>query len=113
LSIDGEPEVQSTNQKYQDETLNETNAAVPTDSANDVRIKSNCSSESSTELKPSRTSTSNSGRILERVSKFGKGSTRIFHIYIYILLGFENILFFVIIPFFKIKIISEKGRNRF
>jgi hypothetical protein len=28
---------------------------------------------------------------------------------IYILLGFEDILFFVIIPFLKLKLISEKG----
>jgi hypothetical protein len=32
---------------------------------------------------------------------------------IYILLGFEDILSFVIIQFLKLKVISEKGSNRF
>jgi hypothetical protein len=41
--IDGEPEVGSTNQKYRDEALDETNATVLSDSANDAQIESNCS----------------------------------------------------------------------
>jgi hypothetical protein len=40
------------------------------------------------------------------VPKFEKGSKRGFQSYI--LLGFEDILFFVIIPFLKLKVISEK-----
>jgi hypothetical protein len=40
-----------------DEALDETNAAVPSDSADDARIGSNCSAE----LEPLRTSASNSG----------------------------------------------------
>jgi hypothetical protein len=45
----------STNQKHRDEALDETNAAVPSDSANDTWIKSNCSLELSPELEPSQT----------------------------------------------------------
>jgi hypothetical protein len=45
----------------------------------------------------------------EMVSRFGKGSTRGFQPYIYILLGCEDILFFVIIPFLKLKLIPEKS----
>jgi hypothetical protein len=52
-SIDDEPYVRSTNQKHQDEALDETYAAVLLDSANDTRIKSNCSPELSLELEPS------------------------------------------------------------
>jgi hypothetical protein len=50
------------NQKNRDEALDETNALVPFDSADDVRIRSNCSPELSLELEPLRTSASNSGR---------------------------------------------------
>jgi hypothetical protein len=41
------------------------------------------------------------------VSIFGKGSTREFQPYIF--LGFEDLLFFVIILFLKLKIIFRKG----
>jgi hypothetical protein len=41
------------------------------------------------------------------VSNFEKGSTRGFQPYL--LLRFEDILFFVIILFLKLKVISEKG----
>jgi hypothetical protein len=54
--IHGDPEVGSTNWKHRDEALDETNAAVPSDSADDARIKSNCSPE----LKHLRTSASDS-----------------------------------------------------
>jgi hypothetical protein len=37
--------VQSTNRTRPDEALDETNAAVPSDSADDERIESNCSPE--------------------------------------------------------------------
>jgi hypothetical protein len=43
------------------------------------------------------------------VLNFEKGSMRGFQPYIYILLGFGDILFFVIILFLKLKLISEKG----
>jgi hypothetical protein len=49
------------NQKQWDEALDEPNAAVPSDSADDARIGSNCSPKLSSELEPLRTSTSNSG----------------------------------------------------
>jgi hypothetical protein len=56
-SIDDGPEVGSTNQKHRDEALDETHAAVPSDSANDAWIESNCSPE----LESSRSSVSDSG----------------------------------------------------
>jgi hypothetical protein len=56
-SIDGDSEVRSINQMHCDEALDETNAAVPSDSADDVWIGSNCSPE----LEPLRTSATNSG----------------------------------------------------
>jgi hypothetical protein len=43
-SIDGDSEVRSTNRTHPDEALDETNVAVPSDSADDARIGSNCSS---------------------------------------------------------------------
>jgi hypothetical protein len=49
--------VQSTNRTRCDEALDETNAAVPSDLADDARIGSNCSPE----LEPPRTSASNTG----------------------------------------------------
>jgi hypothetical protein len=61
-SIDGDLEVRSTNWTHRAEALDEMNAVVPSDFANDARIASNCSSESSPELEPLRTSASNSGR---------------------------------------------------
>jgi hypothetical protein len=45
LSIDGEPEIGSTNRKHQDGALNKTKTAVLSDFANDARIESNCSSK--------------------------------------------------------------------
>jgi hypothetical protein len=53
--------VQSTNRTRPDEALDETNAAVPSDSADDARIGSNCSPDLSPELEPPRTSASNTG----------------------------------------------------
>jgi hypothetical protein len=44
-SIDGDSEVRSTNRMHCDEALDETNAVVPSDSADDARIESNCSPE--------------------------------------------------------------------
>jgi hypothetical protein len=51
-SIDGDSEVRSTNQTCPDEALDETNAAVSSDSADNARIESNCSPELSSELEP-------------------------------------------------------------
>jgi hypothetical protein len=53
--------VQSTNRTRPDEALDEMNAAVHSDSADDARIGSNCSPELSSELEPLRTSASNTG----------------------------------------------------
>jgi hypothetical protein len=61
LPIDGDSEVRSMNRTHCDEALDETNATVSLDSADDARIGSNCSSELSPELEPLRTSASNSG----------------------------------------------------
>jgi hypothetical protein len=55
--IAGDLGIQSTNRMRCDEALDETNAAVPSDSADDARIGSNCSPE----LEPPRTSSSNTG----------------------------------------------------
>jgi hypothetical protein len=104
-SIGGEVVVGSTNQKHRNESLDETNASVLLDFTNNTRIESNCSPELSPVLEPSRTSVSNSENC---GSNFGKqfqdlerarqeGSC---HIYIP---RFEDILFFVIIPFLKLK----------
>jgi hypothetical protein len=86
--IDGESEVGSTNRKHRDEALDETNATVLSDFANDARIESNCSSELSSKLEPPRTSSSNSenyeSKLGETILRFGKGTTRRFHPYIYI-----------------------------
>jgi hypothetical protein len=68
--IEDEPSVGSTKRRHLDKALDETNAAVPSDSADDARIESNCSSELSSELEPSRTSASNYGSFR---SKLGKG----------------------------------------
>ncbi|PWZ28452.1 hypothetical protein Zm00014a_028481 [Zea mays] len=53
--------IQSMNRTRCDEAFDETNAAVPSDSADDARIGSNCSPELSPELEPPRTSASNTG----------------------------------------------------
>jgi hypothetical protein len=60
-SIAGDSGIQSMNQMRCDEALDETNAAVPSNSADDARIGSNCSPKLSTELEPPRTSASNTG----------------------------------------------------
>jgi hypothetical protein len=82
--IDGEPEVGSTNQKYRDEALDETNATVLSDSANDAQIESNCSPD----LEPPWTSASNSencGSNMGNCFEIWKGlGERIPAIYIYI-----------------------------
>jgi hypothetical protein len=72
-----EPSVGSTNRRQR--ALDKTTVAVPSDFADDARIKSNCSSKLSPTLEPSRTSASNSGsfrsnlrvgfRILERARR--------------------------------------------
>jgi hypothetical protein len=95
--IGDEPSVGSTNQRHLDKAFDETNAAVPSDSADDARIKSNYLPE----LEPPP----NFGERFREfqiefeggVSNFGKGSTRGFQPYI--LLGFEDLLFFIIIIF--------------
>jgi hypothetical protein len=81
LSIEDEPSVGSTKRRHQDEALDKMNAAVPSSSNDDARIKSNCSPELSSKLDPSRNSASNS-EIFR--SNFRKGSTRGFPSYIYI-----------------------------
>jgi hypothetical protein len=48
--IDRDLEVRSANRTRPAEALDETNAAVPSDSADDARIGSNCSPEMSPEL---------------------------------------------------------------
>jgi hypothetical protein len=105
--IGDESSVESKNRRQRDEALDETNAVLPSDSTDDARIESNCSPVLSPELDPSRTSREQfqEFRIESRdvVSNFGKGSTIGFQPYI--LLGFEDILFFVIILFLKLKII--------
>jgi hypothetical protein len=53
--------IRSTNRMRPDEALDEKNAAVPSDSADDAQIRSNCSTELSAELEPLRTSASNTG----------------------------------------------------
>jgi hypothetical protein len=57
LSIARDSGIQSMNRTRYDEALDETNAAVPSDSADDARIGSNCSPK----LEPARTSASNTG----------------------------------------------------
>jgi hypothetical protein len=86
-SIAGDSGVRSTNRTHPDEALDETNAAVPSDSANNARIESNCLAEFSPELEPLRTVASNTGswgsnleepfRVLERARR---GEAR--HVYI-------------------------------
>jgi hypothetical protein len=56
-SIAGDSGIQSMNRTRSDEALDETNAAVPSDLADDARIGINCSPE----LEPLRTSASNTG----------------------------------------------------
>jgi hypothetical protein len=60
-SIAGDSGIQLTNRTRCDEALDETNSAVPSDSADDARIESNCSPELSPELEPPRISASNIG----------------------------------------------------
>jgi hypothetical protein len=60
-SIAEDSGIQSMNRTRCDEALDESNAAVPSDSADDARIGSNCSPELSPELEPPRTSASNTG----------------------------------------------------
>jgi hypothetical protein len=60
-SIVGDLGIQSKNRTRCNEALDETNAAVPSDSADDARIVSNCSPELSLELEPPQTSASNTG----------------------------------------------------
>jgi hypothetical protein len=45
-----EPSVGWTNRRHREEALDETNAVVPLDSADDAQIETNCSSELSPEL---------------------------------------------------------------
>jgi hypothetical protein len=68
-SIGDELEVRSTIRKHQDEARDETNTTVPSDSASDAWIGSNCSSELSPELEPRRTLASNSERCRSSLEK--------------------------------------------
>jgi hypothetical protein len=65
LSIDGELEVGLMNRKFRDEALDETNAVVLLDFANDIRIECNYSPK----LEPPRTSASNSGNYGSNLGK--------------------------------------------
>jgi hypothetical protein len=103
-SIGDELSIGSTNQRHRDEALDETNVAVPSDLAVHAQIENYCSPELSPDLEPSQTSASNSRsfgsnlrmgfQILERARQEDSS-------HIYILLVFEDILFFVIILFLK------------
>jgi hypothetical protein len=95
------------NRRHRDEALDKTNAVVPSDSTDDAWIKSNCSLE--LEPPPNFGERFWKFRIESKggVSIFEKGSMRGFHPYI--LLGFEDLLFFVIILFLKLKFIFRKG----
>jgi hypothetical protein len=96
-SIWDESSVGSTNRRHRDEAIDETNAAVPSNSTDDTRIKSNYSPELSPELeRPLNFSERFREFGIESeggVSNFKKGSTREFQPYIYFL-GFEDLLFF-------------------
>jgi hypothetical protein len=106
-SIDGEPEVGSTNRKHQDRALDKTNATVLSDFANDARIESNCSPE----LELPRTLVSNFGNcgsnLGKRFSYLERDRRENFrHIYISrgsIYFIFQNK------SIFKIKIIPKKA----
>jgi hypothetical protein len=86
-SIMDEPSVGSSNRRHQDEVVDETNAAVPSDSTEDERIESKCSTKLFPELEPPP----NFGKRFREfwiesegvVSNFGKGSMRGFQPYIY------------------------------
>jgi hypothetical protein len=58
ISIDGDSGVQSMNRTHRGEALDETNAAVPSNSVDNARIGNNCSAK----LEPFQTSASNFGR---------------------------------------------------
>jgi hypothetical protein len=70
--IRDELSVGSTNRRHRDEALDETNKAVPSDSAYDARIESNYSPE----LEPSRTSANNSGSFGPKLGKGFRNSER-------------------------------------
>jgi hypothetical protein len=94
--IDDELEVGSTNQKHRDEALDKTNAMILSDSANDAQTESNCLLELSRswnrpELR--REITVIVDRIWGNDFEVGDGSAKGFQPYI--LLGFEDILFFL------------------
>jgi hypothetical protein len=78
--IDGDSEVRSMNRTCPDEALDETNTAVPSDSADDARIGSNCSPELSPELEPLPNFDEQFRELgvefRETVSCFGAGLTR-------------------------------------
>jgi hypothetical protein len=82
-SIGDEPSVGSTNRRHQEESLNETNEAVPSDSGDDARIESNCSPE--LEPPPNFGERFREFQIESEgvVSNFEKGSTRGFQPYMY------------------------------
>jgi hypothetical protein len=78
-----EPSTGSTNRRHQDEDLDMTNAAVPSDSANDARIESNYSPELSQELelrRASRNCGSKLGRWFRNLERARRESSS--HIYI-------------------------------
>jgi hypothetical protein len=100
------------NLKHQDKSLDEMNTTALSDFANDTRIECNCSQELSLELEPPRASASNSENCGSRRNRFDiwKGlDKRILAIYIYILLGFKDILFFEINQFLKLKLFQKNA----
>jgi hypothetical protein len=71
-SIEDEPLVRSMNRRHWDEALGKTKVAVPSDSIDDARIESSCS----TKLEPSRTPASNSGSFGSRLGMGFRNSKR-------------------------------------
>jgi hypothetical protein len=95
MSINGKPEVRSTNRKHWDKALDETNATVPLDSADEAWVKSNCRSCNWSWNLPElrRAILVVSDRIKDGVLNFEKGLDKRIpvsytHTHTYILLGF-------------------------
>jgi hypothetical protein len=110
-SIKDEPSVRLLNQRHCDEK----NVAVPSDSADDARIESNLLARVVTGVGtvPNFSEQFRKFRIESKggVLNFGKGLMRGFQPYI--LLGFEDILFFIIILFLTLKFIFRKRLKSF
>jgi hypothetical protein len=88
LSIDGEPEVGSTNRKHRDKDLDETNATALSDFANNARIESNYSLDV-TGVATASNCGSNLGKQFRDLERTRQEVSS--HIYIYILIEFEDV----------------------